>query len=204
MTIVFAVINWAFKQMFAFNWHIGPAEVVVVAGAELVLDNVVVTNEVVEPWLDVDDKVVELPDVEDVELDDVVETGMGPTLTLDDADVEELVADEPDDVLRVDVLVVEGIIGLSMALGELVVVDTEDVDVLVLWMVGPRDADELAEDVEVLRLEEVELLVLGMIGPCDREKLEVEVVVLTDVVVEEAELVDVVDVVEVVDVDEVG
>jgi hypothetical protein len=144
-------------QIESAKLQIGAPAVVVVAEAEVVIDEVVELDDVVEPWLgptaklDDDEDVVELeiiPDVEELVEDKevvvvVAETGLIETLELDVLDTEDEV------VLKVDVLVVVPIIGLSMARPEVVVVETEDVLVVVTWT-GPFDTEELADEVEVL------------------------------------------------------
>jgi hypothetical protein len=90
----------------------------------------------------------------------VWETGLIEPLELD------VLETEDEAVPKVDVLVVEPIIGLSMARPEVVVVETEDVLVVETWT-GPFDREELTDDVEVLddsnRLEEVELELVEML-----------------------------------------
>jgi hypothetical protein len=125
------VINCAFKQRFALIRQIVPAELVVI-GAEVVIEGVVVMNEVaelddvVDPWLgstaflDSGEVVVELEAVNSVlevtsDVEELVEdkeivvvvtrTGLIETLGLD-------VVDKYNAVVKVDVLVVVAWIGL--------------------------------------------------------------------------------------------
>ena len=84
MTIVFAVMPGESRQIFTFNWQIGAAEVVV-AGAELVVDDDVET--VIGPMLTLEEDVVLKVEVLLVELVDVLWL-IGPT------DSDELVEDD--------------------------------------------------------------------------------------------------------------
>ncbi|KAK5203383.1 hypothetical protein LTR47_009607 [Exophiala xenobiotica] len=136
---VFAVINWESRQILAFRLQIG-APVDVVAGAEVVVPEVVDNEEVLE---------VTVADVVDDKLEDDVEAPMGPTdeeaeTELVDEDVEAAVEPSEEVELEVDV---EAPMGPTDEDAEIELAD-EDVEA----PMGPTDEEvevELAdEDVE--------------------------------------------------------